>query len=139
MKITLKYPAFEEEQRIVDRYTERGSTDVIPVETALTGADLLAAQRYVRELPIADDLRDDAIGIVQATREADRIEFGASPRASIALVLAAKARAFIRERTHVQRGDIEAMAAPVLRHRIVLDFRAEQEGTTPDEAIDALL
>jgi MoxR-like ATPase len=139
MKITLDYPAFEEEQLIVDRYTARGSTDAIPVETALTGSDLLAAQRYVRELPIADDIRDEAIGVVQATREADRIEFGASPRASIALVLAAKARAFIRERAHVERGDIEAMAAPVLRHRIVLDFRAEQEGTTPDEAIDALL
>jgi MoxR-like ATPase len=139
MKITLGYPAFDEEQQIVDRYTKRGSKDVISVETVLTGSDLLAAQRYVREMPIAEDLRDDAIGIVQATRNAEQIEFGASPRASIALVLAAKARAFIRERAHVERKDIEAMVRPVLRHRIVLDFRAEQEGITTDEAIDALL
>jgi MoxR-like ATPase len=90
-------------------------------------------------MPIAEDLRDDAISIVQATRDAEQIEFGASPRASIALVLAAKARAFIRERAHVERSDIEAMVRPVLRHRIVLDFRAEQEGITTDEAIGALV
>jgi MoxR-like ATPase len=137
LKLLVDYPDYEEERSIVDLYT--GEHVDVPVERVLTREEIRAAQGFVRELPIADDLRDRAIQLVRRTRETDGIEFGASPRASMALVLASKARAFLRGRTHVASEDIEALAAPVLRHRIILDFRSEREGTTPDDAIASLL
>ncbi len=87
-------------------------------------------------MPIADDLRDRAVQLVRRTREADDIEFGASPRASMALVQTAKARASSTA-VAVTGEDIEALAAPVLRHRIIVDFRAEREGRTADDLIAA--
>jgi len=136
LKLVVDYPTCEAERDIVDMYTA-GSRQV-PVEQVLTREEIREAQELVREVPIADDLRDRAVQLVRKTREADAVEFGASPRASMALTLTAKARAFLRGRSHVSGEDIEALAAPVLRHRIVLDFRAEREGQRPDDVIDSL-
>jgi MoxR-like ATPase len=138
LKILVDYPERDEEIEIVDRYTG-GSGDEIPVEKALGREQLQTAQQLTREVPIAEDLRDTAIDIVRKTRESEHIEFGASPRASMGLVLASKARAFLRGRAHVSEEDITAMAPAVLRHRIILDFRAEREGMTEDEAVQQLL
>lgn len=137
-KLLVDYPERDAEREIVDRYTGR-LDDAIPVEQALTRADLLRAQELVRQVPIADDLRDRAVDLVRATREADRLEFGASPRASMSLVVLAKARAFLEGRAHVAEADLEAMARPVLRHRVVVDFRAERDGVTADEVIGDLV
>lgn len=139
MKIAVDFPSFEEEREVVDRYTGSGTEESIIVERVLRRDRLRELQTLTRQIPIADDLRDEAVSLVQETRNVDHIEYGASPRASMALVLTAKARALLNERTHVSREDIEAMAKPVLRHRIVVDFRAEREGMTPDDAVDALL
>lgn len=139
MKIAVDFPSFEEEREVVDRYTGSGTEENIIVERVLRRDRLRELQTLTRQIPIADDLRDEAVSLVQETRNVDHIEYGASPRASMALVLTAKARALLNERTHVSREDIEAMAKPVLRHRIVVDFRAEREGMTPDDAVDALL
>jgi MoxR-like ATPase len=137
LKLLLDYPTDEEERAIVDLYTEgRPAPDV---EKVLTREEIREAQSLVREVPIAEDLRDRAIRLVRATREADDVEFGASPRASMGLVLTAKARAFLRGRNHVSWEDVEAMAHPVLRHRILLDFRAEREGRTTDDVVVDLL
>ncbi|WP_123533915.1 AAA family ATPase [Halosimplex salinum] len=137
LKLVVDYPEADEERDIVDLYTS-GARQV-PVEQVLTRAEIREAQDLVREVPIADDLRDRAIELVRATREAEAVEFGASPRASMALVVASKARAFLDGRNHVSAEDIEALAAPVLRHRIILDFRAERDGQTPDDVIESLL
>ncbi|MEF8782955.1 MAG: MoxR family ATPase [Haloarculaceae archaeon] len=137
LKLIVDYPGYDEERDIVDIYTS-GSRSV-PVERVLTREEIRTAQDLVRDVPIADDLRDRAIQLARRTREADQVEFGASPRASMALVVTAKARAFLHGRTHVSGEDIEALAAPVLRHRIILDFRAEREGQTPDDVIESLL
>ena len=137
MKIIVDYPTFEEETEIVDRYTTDAAE--IPVERALAREEIRAAQQLVREVPIAADLRATAVELVRATRTAEDVAFGASPRASMALVQAAKARAFLRGRTHVSGEDVETVAPPVLRHRIALDFRAEREGTTPDDVVGELL
>ncbi|ELZ82064.1 methanol dehydrogenase regulatory protein [Haloferax larsenii JCM 13917] len=137
MKILVTYPEFDEERTIVQQYAEGGT--VPEIERVLPRKHLLAAQQLVRQVPIADDIRDRAIELVRKTRNDDAIEFGASPRASMALVLAAKARAFIHGRTHVSWEDVAEMAPPVIRHRIILDFRAEREGLTPDDAIQRLL
>ncbi|SEO67597.1 MoxR-like ATPase [Halogranum amylolyticum] len=136
LKIVLDYPSYDEERRIVDLYTEGSGTPA--VEQVVSRQQLQTMQSLVRELPIASDIRDRAISLVRATRDAPSIEYGASPRASMALVLAAKARAFLRGRAHVSWEDVEAMAPAVLRHRILVDFRAEREGTTPDDAIASL-
>ncbi|ELZ23648.1 methanol dehydrogenase regulatory protein [Halosimplex carlsbadense 2-9-1] len=136
-KLLVDYPEADEERDIVDLYTSRSQQ--VPVEQALTREEIREAQELVREVPIAEDLRDRAIELVRATRGTETIEFGASPRASMALVVASKARAFLRGRNHVSEEDIEALAAPVLRHRIILDFRAERDGQTPDDVIADLL
>lgn len=138
MKLVLDYPSFDEEREIVDRYTKQ--LDPTPaVQTVITREELIEIQRLTREVPVADDIRDQAIEIVTATRDSDVIEFGASPRASMALVLVAKAHALLENRAYVSADDITMMAPAVLRHRIVLDFRAERDGLTPDEAIEDLL
>jgi MoxR-like ATPase len=137
LKLVLDYPEYDEERQIVDTYT--GGSPQVPVEQALTRGEIREIQSLVRDIPIADDLRDRAIQLVRRTREAEEIEFGASPRASMALVSTAKARAFLHGRSHVASEDIEALAPAVLRHRIILDFRAEREGRTSDDVIDSLL
>ncbi|EJN59229.1 AAA family ATPase [Halogranum rubrum] len=136
LKIVLDYPTYEDEKRIVELYTEGSGTP--EVEQVVSKTQLQTIQSLVREVPIAEDIRDRAISLVRATRDSENIEYGASPRASMALVLAGKARAFLRGRAHVKWEDVEAMAPPVLRHRILVDFRAEREGLTPDEAVASL-
>ncbi|ELZ60211.1 MULTISPECIES: MoxR family ATPase [unclassified Haloferax] len=137
MKILVGYPEFDEERTIVKQYAEGGESP--EVERVLPRTHLLAAQQLVRQVPISDDIRDRTIELVRSTREDEQVEFGASPRASMALVLAAKARAFVHGRTHVSWEDVVEMAPPVIRHRIILDFRAEREGLDPDDVIQRLL
>jgi len=137
LKILLDYPNFEEERDIVSLYTE--GTAEPEISQVVTRDEIQQMQSLVRQVPIADDIRDRAIRLVQATRDDDVIEYGASPRASMALVLTAKARAFMRGRKHVSWEDVVEMAPPVLRHRILLDFRAEREGLTPDDVVARLL
>ena len=139
LKLVLDYPSYEEERDIVTLYTGGGSGASPSVEKVLTREEIKEIQSLVREVPVADDVRDRAIQLVRATREAETVDFGASPRASMGLVLTAKARAFLHGRNHVSWEDVEAMAPPVLRHRILLDFRAEREGLTTDEVIADLV
>jgi MoxR-like ATPase len=137
LKILVDYPDADDERAIVDRYTAETTPDA--VERAVTRDQIVRMQELVREVPIADDVRDRAVELVRSTRTADPLEFGASPRASMALVLTAKARAFMEGRAHVSWADVEAMAAPVLRHRVIVDFRAEREGVDPDDVVADLL
>jgi MoxR-like ATPase len=101
---------------------------------------LLNLQKYCRQVPISDDLKKKIVTLVNKTRTMkDLIEYGASPRASLGLVLASKAYALINGRTYVSLDDVKKMAYPVLRHRIILSFKAEREGRTSDDAISMLL
>ncbi len=137
LKILVDYPAKDEERDIVRLYAEGREPE--EVERVLSADELRVVQSLARDVPIADDIRDRAIDLARTTREDERLEFGASPRASMALVLTGKARAFMQGRSHVSWEDIEAMAAPVLRHRVILDFRAEREGMVPDDVIADLV
>jgi len=138
MKILVDYPSFDEEREIVDRYTTT-MEDAPPVERVINAQRLLEIQELVRQVPIADDLKDEAVSLVQRTRDHEDIDFGASPRASMGLVLAGKARALLEGRTHVSKEDLTAVAPPVLRHRLILDFQAERAGKTPDSVIAELV
>src|SRR3990167_949840 len=121
LKIQVNYPTFEEEVGIFNRYT--GELKEPKMRTLLNKSALLGLQALVRQVPIANDIRDRAVKIVHATRNTkDLVHYGASPRASLSLVLTAKARALIKGRTHVSSEDLNAMAPPVLRHRIILNF-----------------
>lgn len=137
LKINLDYPTYEEEDEIVERYTR----NVVPsVSRILTRDKLLELQTLVRDVPISDEMKKRAINIVIQTRKnAEFIEFGASPRASIGLILAAKARALINARNFVSEEDVVKMAYPVLKHRIILNFESQRKGVTLEHVIDGII
>ena len=137
LKILMDYPSLKDENRIVDRYTR----NVIPsVNRIVTKNQLLQLQKLTRDVPIAEDIKKRAIKIVTSTRaESEHIEYGASPRASIGLILASKARALIKGRNYVSKEDIDTMAFPILRHRIILTFESERKGMTTDQVISEIL
>ncbi|MBN1793135.1 MoxR family ATPase [Candidatus Woesearchaeota archaeon] len=138
LKILVHYPNFEDEFEIMNRFTKSGVKS--EVKTLLSKDSVLLLQNLTRQVPIADDIKKKALKIVHKTRtNKDLIEYGASPRASIGIILAAKAKALINGRKFVSEKDVEDMAFPVLRHRIILSFKAEREGKTPDDVIRELL
>ena len=138
LKILLTYPSIEDEYKIVDQYTKVLKDD--NVRKILGKNSLFALQKFTRQVPIANDLAKYVVKIVDETRKNKKfLEYGASPRASIGLVLAAKARSLVHGRAHVSSEDIKAMAYPVLRHRIILNFEAERQGMKPDDAITEIL
>ncbi len=138
MKLRLDYPEEKDEKEIVDRFTSELNFSP-ELETVLSKPSLIKLQEFTRKVPIADDIRERAVKVVAETRENDKLDFGASPRASMALVLTSKARALIEGRNYVSASDIDAMAKPVLRHRIGLNFKAEKEGMTSDDVIEEIL
>ncbi|MBW2988811.1 MoxR family ATPase [Candidatus Woesearchaeota archaeon] len=138
LKIRVSYPNPEEEMSIVDRYTNPLSEPKL--RKMLNKQQLLHLQAVTRQVPIANDIKRKVINIVNATRtKKEIIQYGASPRASIGMILASKARALVKGRNHVSSEDIQAMAYPVLRHRIILNFEAERKGMSTDDAITEIL
>jgi MoxR-like ATPase len=144
-KVFVKYPTFQEEFEVARRTT---STLVTSVEPVLSASDILELQRMVREVPISDHLIRYALSIVRQTRLGEpgvpefvqeQLAWGAGPRAVQYLVLGAKARALLQARTHVIVEDVQVLAKPVLRHRLVLSFTAESEGVTADTIVERLL
>jgi MoxR-like ATPase len=137
LKINLDYPTFEEEDEIVERYTRNVTPSVSKI---LTRDKLLELQTLVRDVPISDEMKKRVINIIGQTRkDAEFIEFGASPRASIGLILAAKARALINGRNFVSEEDVVKMAYPVLKHRIILNFESQRKGVTLEHVIDGII
>jgi MoxR-like ATPase len=143
--IVIEHPPEEEELEVV-----RATTTVIDPHFTrpITGADLIAFQRLVRRVPVADPVLRYALSLVRTSRPKAKnapdsvkkfVAFGASVRAAQFLVLGAKARAITNGRYHVSFEDIRAMAHPVLRHRVLVNFRAESEGMSTDTIIDELL
>jgi len=138
LKIKVGYPSFDEEKEIVNRYTS-----VIKehrLKTLLNKNHLLSLQTLTRQVPVANDIKIRALKIITATRtNKDVIQYGASPRASIGILLASKARALIKGRNFVSNEDINELAYPILRHRIILNFEAERKGMTTDDAVKHIL
>ncbi|MGM0558495.1 MAG: AAA family ATPase [Myxococcota bacterium] len=146
LMIRVTYPTREEERKIMDRITEQASPTRL--EAVAAPEKILEAQKAVREIYIDEKLKDYIVDIIFASRQPedyglpeleDFIEFGASPRATIYLNLAAKAHAFIRRRGYVTPEDIKAVAYDVLRHRVILTFAAEAEEYTPERVIEQML
>ena len=138
LKIKVGYPNYEQELQIVDMYAAEAKDRKLKV--MLNKNHLLTLQGFTRQVPIANDIKQRAVKIVLATRaNKDIIQYGASPRASIGMILASKARALIQGRNHVSNEDINTLAYAILRHRIILNFEAERKGMTTDDAIKAIL
>ena len=144
-KVFVKYPSFDEEFEIARRTTTVMTDTVDPV---LTGEEILDLQRIVRGVPVSDHLIRYSLSLIRQTRVRepgvpdfvqDQLGWGAGPRAVQFLILGAKARALLNGRTHVTCEDIQSLAKPVLRHRLVLSFTAESEGVTADDVVDRIL
>ncbi|MER0439482.1 MoxR family ATPase [Emticicia sp. W12TSBA100-4] len=142
--IKLGYPSENEELDVLKSTT---GTNKPVLQTIMTDNDIIDLQKLTRQVHISEELIVKINQIVRATRPAttnsnyvkEWCEWGAGPRAGQALVLCAKARAILNERFSVLPEDIEALAYPILRHRIALNFRAEAEGISTDDVIKDLL
>jgi MoxR-like ATPase len=143
--IVIEHPPEEEELEVI-----RTTTAILEpqFERPVTGADLVAFQRLVRRVPVADAVLRYALALVRASRPKSPtcpesikkwVAFGGSVRAAQYLVLAGKARALTSGRYHVSFDDIRALAHPVLRHRVLTNFHAQSEGVTTDTLVDRLL
>ncbi len=137
-KIKVGYPTFEEEEKILTKYAETSKN--VKLHTVLRKETLIALQDLTRQVPVANDIKRYALDLIVSTRNNKKlIEYGASPRASINILLASKARALLNNRKFVSKDDIKAMAFPVLRHRIIISFEAERQGMDEDAVIKELL
>jgi MoxR-like ATPase len=142
MKVRVGYPEAGEEVELLRRAAaglDGHDLDAAGVRPVL-GREALAALRVrARALPVAPELLDYLARLVRASRELPRVRLGASPRAGVALLGAARARAVLRGAGWLGPDDVKAMAAPVLRHRLVLRPEAELEGAAPDDLVTELL
>jgi MoxR-like ATPase len=145
LKLRVRYPAIEELNTIIDRTTQARA---VSVEQVMSGAKVMAFRELIREVPIADHVRALASTIIMATHplwqhapEVTRrfVRYGASPRGAQALVLGAKVRALTERRFNVSVEDLHALAAPALRHRIILNFEGEAEGIDTDTLIGQIV
>jgi MoxR-like ATPase len=141
LKVVVGYPNKAEERQILDRMTEES----VPVAKKLiTLTDIVRARSLVRQVYVDEKIKDYVIDLVFATRKpadygltelTDLIEYGASPRATIWLTMAAKAHAFLRRRGYVTPEDVKAIGVDVLRHRVIPTYEAEAEDTTSEDIV----
>ena len=146
LKLKVGYPTVEEERKILDRMA---SGQPIPsVKPVATAGEILAACQLVDQLFVDEKARNYIVDLVQTTRQPGTaglaeleglIEHGASPRASIALIKAARAHAFLHGRNYVTPHDIQSMAHDVLRHRVAVSYEAEAEGKTAEDIIQKIM
>ena len=137
MRISMGYPTHDEEMRIVNTHDERQNN--IQLEPVATAEDVIAMQKEVQEVSISQPVVDYIVSIVSATREAEEVVMGASPRGSIALMQAARGVAMLAGRSFVLPDDVQKMAKYVLCHRMIMRNRAGLNRQTPESVIDNIL
>ena len=143
--INLEYPSFQEEVAVVFNTTSNQNQQLNPI---FSGPEIIEIQQLIRKIPVTNNVVEYAVRLVGKTRpksaEATEmvknyLDWGAGPRASQNLVLAAKAHAAVRGKYSPDIEDVKAVAIPILSHRIVKNYKAEAEGITVSEIIDSLL
>ncbi len=146
MKLNVSYPSKQEELKIMRRMTDLNFNNKI--KTILTKKDITSIKNEINNVSVSESIEKYLIEIVFATRNpksigledaANYISFGASPRASINLVLASKANAFFQNRDYVTPEDVKEIAYDVLNHRIILNYEAEAEGINTREIVTSIL
>ena len=139
MKLKIRYPGREEERRIIDCYSKEQS-DNPEVRKVLSREDIFRLRKKVDAIYLDENIKNYVLDIVLKSREESKyIACGASPRASISLIKAAKGRAFLEGRDFVVPDDVKAIAYDVLRHRIILTYEAEAEDMTSEKIIADIL
>ncbi|MEC7839807.1 MAG: MoxR family ATPase [Chlamydiota bacterium] len=145
LKVRVGYPSFEEEKEIMERMA---TLEAFPIaDPVLTAEEIIEARKVVDDIYIDEKIVDYILNIIFATRDPKKygiaienyLLYGASPRASIALKIAAKAHAFLSGRAYVTPHDVKEIAPDVLRHRLRRSYEAEAENIMPDEIIDKIL
>lgn len=145
MEITLDYPQLDEEVRIVKATT---GADGIPLQPLLSAEEILYFQQLIRRIPVPDSLYTYAVQLVAKTRPSDSsapeavrdyIAYGAGPRASQYLIIGAKCHAALNGRFSPDKTDVQAVAEPILRHRVVRNYRAEAEGVRIENLLKGLM
>jgi len=143
--IKLEYPTFEEEVQVVKRTTSDAKTTINPLFTA---QEIIDFQHLIRRIPVADNVIEYAVTLVSKTRPDNALsndfvknylDWGAGPRASQNLILAAKAHAAFHGKFSPDIEDVKAVATGILRHRIIKNYKADAEGITEDIIIQKLL
>jgi MoxR-like ATPase len=143
--LILDYPNQDEEVKILEATTTGAIPDIQPV---VSGQEIIQFQQTLRRIPVSAEALKYTVRLIQATRPAGStatpeikkfVRWGAGPRASQQLIFAAKVRAAMNGRFHVEIEDLQALAPPILRHRILLNYHAEAERLTPDTIIKKLL
>jgi MoxR-like ATPase len=145
MKVVVGYPTREQERRILDRMAV--TDPVLQIEPVLTPANIRAAHAIVDELYMDEKIKEYIVDLVLATRDpaaykipiGDLIEYGGSPRATLALTLGAKATAFLAGRGFVTPQDVKTIAMDVLRHRVIVTYEAEAEEKTSADVVKTVL
>ncbi len=146
MKINVDYPTREEELEIMRRMARTG--EIATVRPVVEPAQILSARQVLNDLYIDERVENYIVDLVMATREPSRyrladlaplIDFGASPRATINLNLAARAHAFLHHRAYVTPEDVRTIALDVLRHRLAITYEAEAEELTSEDIIQRVL
>lgn len=143
--LLVKYPPFNDEITILETTTRGKLRDIKPV---VGGEEIIVFQETLKKIPIPGSVLNYTVRLVNATRPVSPdapdyvkkyVRWGASPRAGQMLIWAAKARAVLQDRYHVEADDVRALALPILRHRVLLNYQAEAERLTPDKLINKLL
>ncbi|MEM6767524.1 MAG: MoxR family ATPase [Bacteroidota bacterium] len=146
LRVKVGYPDFKEEKEIMRRMARTGQLP--SVKPILHKEDILEIRKLIDQIQVAEQLEDYIVHLVLASRNpsqyglqelADYIEFGASPRATMALHLGARAHAFLEGRSYALPEDVKAIAQEVLGHRVILNFEAEAEEVTTEQCVAALL
>ncbi len=135
-KVEVKYPSLDEEIAILTRQHQHKTTEQLQeIQPVLSGAEITSLRQTVRELHVEEKILVYVAKIIHETRNNKSLYLGGSPRASLAIVAAAKAIAAIRGRDFITPDDVNFVVAPVLRHRIMLTPDKEMEGVSPDEVV----
>jgi MoxR-like ATPase len=142
LKVVIGYPTLQEEQQLLSLVTNGKTGDTLDfdsLQTLLSPDEMQSIQQLAASIRIDDSIRDYAAQLVRATRDWPGIAVGAGPRGGIALLRAARASALLDERDYVVPDDVKRLAAPALRHRLVLSPELEMEGQSSDDVIAAIL
>ncbi len=145
MKLKVDYPEKNEERKILRQAARTDQAD--PVKPAVKPKQILDAQKTINDIYVDEKVEDYILNLVFATRNPDEyglgdlsqlIEYGASPRATINLILASRARAFLEHRGYITPEDVRYIGKDVLRHRVILTYEAEAEELTSEDIIQRL-
>ena len=145
LKVVVDYPTKEQERQILDRMASTSPS--IDIEPIMSPQEIVDARRVVDEIYIDEKIKNYIVDLTFATRDpssfdipiAEWIQYGASPRATLAMTVGAKASAFLDGRGYVTPQDVKSIATDVLRHRVIITYEAEAEEKTPEDVVKAVL